>query len=64
MRLFPHWDVPLDTVEGANTWYKQFKDLTNEEFTFCIEKYIKNECYYPTVGGIRSYLWEVKNDAK
>ncbi len=53
--LFPNWNIELD-AKNMRVWYKQFSDLTNNEFIRMIDTYVRNEQYHPTVGSLRKYI--------
>lgn len=58
MILFPSWGFDKSNEKEALTWYNKFSDLTNKEFSYMVDSFIKNDKFNPTVGGLRQYIVE------
>lgn len=51
--LYPNWNINLQDSNVIKIWYKEFSDMTDEEFKTAIDEYIDHQVYTPTIAGIR-----------
>lgn len=53
--VFPNWGFDKADAEFVKTWYEQFNNMNDYQFSVMVDSYIKNEKYTPTVAGLLNY---------
>lgn len=64
LMAYPNWNIQYDDPKVMKFWYSKFKHMENRHFELMIDRYIENENFNPTIGGLKSWDIEPRKSAE